>query len=543
MVLTNGRIYTVDGNRSWAEAVAITEGKISFIGSAAEAEASIGGNTTVLDLDGRMLLPAFQDSHIHPIGAGIEASRVDLNGLDDVGAYRAAIGEYATANPDVEWITGGGWSMSEFGPGGRPSKSIIDELVPDRPAYLSSADGHTGWANSRALEIAGIDDDTPNPPDGIIDRDPETGETIGSLQEGAMTMVTRHIPPETLQDRIAGLRYSIDLLHSYGITAITDAIVNRPELETYETLDANGELDLRVIGSLWWDRNRGLEQMDDLIALRDEFNNGGQLRPTAIKIMQDGVMENYTAAMLEPYHVESGTKGIPMVEPEQLRQAVVAADAAGFQVHFHAIGTAAVRQSLDAIEEALLENGQNNLRHHISHLQMIHPDDISRFRELEAIANFQPLWAYNDDYVTELTVPFVGEERAQWMYPIKSVLDTGAVVAFGSDWSVSTANPLPQIETAITRLSATGEDYPVMLPEERIDLESAIAAFTINAAFLNRHEDVTGSVEVGKHADLIVLDRNLFDIDAADISETRVLLTLFGGKVVHGDPAALQTSP
>lgn len=283
--------------------------------------------------------------------------------------------------------------------------------------------------------------------------------------------------------------------------------------------------------------------MDDLIALRDEFNNGGQLRPTAIKIMQDGVMENYTAAMLEPYHVESGTKGIPMVEPEQLRQAVVAADAAGFQVHFHAIGTAAVRQSLDAIEEALLENGQNNLRHHISHLQMIHPDDISRFRELEAIANFQPLWAYNDDYVTELTVPFVGEERAQWMYPIKSVLDTGAVVAFGSDWSVSTANPLPQIETAITRLSATGEDYPVMLPEERIDLESAIAAFTINAAFLNRHEDVTGSVEVGKHADLIVLDRNLFDIDAADISETRVLLTLFGGKVVHGDPAALQTSP
>ncbi|MDG2291295.1 MAG: amidohydrolase [Phycisphaerales bacterium] len=539
MVLTNGHIYTVDGARSWAEAVAITEGKISFVGSAAEAEASIGGNTTVIDLDGRMLLPAFQDSHIHPIGAGIEASRVDLNGLDSVGAYRSAIGEYATANPDVEWITGGGWSMSEFGPGGRPSKSIIDELVPDRPAYLSSADGHTGWANSRALEIAGIDDDTPNPSDGIIDRDPVTSEAIGSLQEGAMTMVTRHIPQETLQDRIAGLRYSMDLLHSYGITAITDAIVNRPELETYATLDANGELDLRVIGSLWWDRAKGLEQMDDLVALRDEFSNGGQLRPTTIKIMQDGVMENYTAAMLEPYHVDSRTKGIPMVEPEQLKEAVVAADAAGFQVHFHAIGTAAVRQSLDAIEEALLENGQSSLRHHISHLQMIHPDDISRFRELDAIANFQPLWAYNDDYVTELTVPFIGEERAQWMYPIKSVLDTGAVVAFGSDWSVSTANPLPQIETAITRLSATGEDYPVMLPEERIDLESAIVAFTINAAFLNRHEDVTGSVEVGKHADLIVLDRNLFDIDAVEISETRVLLTLFGGKVVHGDPAAL----
>lgn len=539
MVLTNGRIYTVDEARSWAEAVAISDGRISHVGTSTEVESLIGPNTTVVDLDGRMLLPAFQDSHIHPIYAGIEASRADLNDLDSVAGYRAVIGEYAAANPDAEWITGGGWSMSVFGPGGRPSKSIIDELVSDRPAYLSSADGHTGWANSEALEIAGITDDTPNPPDGIIDRDPETGEAIGSLQEGAMGLVTRHIPEDSLQDRVAGLRYSIDLLHGFGITSITDAIVNRPELETYESLDERGELDMRVIASLWWDRNKGLEQLDDLIALRDEFDNGGELRPTTIKIMQDGVMENYTAAMLEPYHVESGTKGIPMVEPELLKQAVVAADAAGFQVHFHAIGTAAVRQSLDAIEEALFENGQNGHRHHISHLQMVHPDDIPRFRELDAIANFQPLWAYNDEYVTELTVPFIGEERAQWMYPIKSVQDAGGMIAFGSDWSVSTANPFPQIETAITRLSATGEDYPVMLPEERIDLESAIVAFTINAAFLNRHEDDTGSIEVGKLADLIVLDQNLFEIEPADISETEVLLTLFGGEVVHGDPASL----
>ncbi|MDH3439259.1 MAG: amidohydrolase [Gammaproteobacteria bacterium] len=539
MVLTNGRVYTVDEARSWAEAVAISDGRISYVGTSAGAAPLIGSNTTVVDLGGRMLMPAFQDSHIHPIGAGIEASRCNLNDLDSVAGYRSAIGEYAAANPDVEWITGGGWSMSEFGPGGRPSKSIIDELVPDRPVYLSSADGHTGWANSRALEIAGITNDTPNPPDGIIDRDPETGEAIGSLQEGAMRLVTRHIPEDSLQDRISGLRYSIDMLHGYGITSITDAIVNRPELETYEALDERGELDLRVIGSLWWNRNEGIEQLDDLIALREEFDNGGQLRPTTVKIMQDGVMENYTAAMLEPYLVPSGTKGIPMVEPEQLKQAVVAIDAAGFQVHFHAIGTAAVRQSLDAIEEALIENGQNGHRHHISHLQMIHPDDIPRFRELETIANFQPLWAYNDDYVTELTVPFIGEERAQWMYPIKSVQDAGGMIAFGSDWSVSTANPMPQIETAVTRLSATGEDYPVMLPEERIDLESAIVAFTINAAFLNRHEDKTGSIEVGKLADLIVLDQNLFEIDPADISETEVLLTLFGGRVVHGDPSSL----
>jgi hypothetical protein len=538
-VFTNGRIYTVDDARRWAEAVAITDGRIVYVGSTDGANDFIGSDTNVVDLRGRMMLPAFQDSHIHPIYAGIEASRCDLNNINDLAGYRAAIGEYAVANPDVEWITGGGWSMSVFGPGGSPGKAIIDELVPDRPVYLSSRDGHSGWANSRALEIAGITRDTPDPPDGIIDRDPKTGAIIGSLQEGAMNLVTRHIPSETLTDRIGGLRYSMDLMHRYGITAFTDAIVERPALEAYEALDAGDELDLRVVASLWWNREQGLEQIDNLIALRDEFNNGGNLRPTTVKIMQDGVLENYTGALLGPYLVASGTKGIPMVEPELLKQAVTALDARGFQVHFHAIGDAAVRQSLDAIEEALLENGQLGNRHHISHLQLVHPDDHARFAELETIANFQPLWAYNDDYVTELTVPFIGEARASYMYPIKSIQDAGGMIAFGSDWSVSTANPFPQIETAVTRLSATGEDYPVLLPEERIDLQSAIAAFTINAAFLNKHDDETGSIEVGKLADLIVLDRNLFQIEPAGISETKILLTLFGGEPVHGDPASL----
>ena len=535
VLLTNGRIYTVDAARPWAESVAVTDGRIVFVGSNSDAAGYEGSNTTVVDLGGRMMLPAFQDSHIHPIGAGVEASSCDLNELDDLAAYRSTIGEYAAANPDVEWITGGGWSMSVFGPGGRPSKTIIDELVPDRPVYLSSADGHTGWANSRALEIAGITRDTPDPADGIIDRDPDTGEPIGSLQEGAMNLVTRHIPRTSIEDQVAGMTYSRDLLHGYGITSITDAIARRDDLQTYALMESRGELDLRVVASLWWERERGLEQIEDLVALRTEFDKGGLLRPTTVKIMQDGVMENYTAAMLEPYLVDSGTRGIPMVEPGLLRQAVAALDAIGFQVHFHAIGTAAVRQSLDAIEEALIENGQLGNRHHISHLQMIHPDDVPRFAELEAIANFQPLWAYNDEYVTELTVPFIGEERATWMYPIRSVLDTGGTIAFGSDWSVSTANPFPQIETAITRLSAAGEDYPVLLPEERIDLETAITAFTLNAAFLNKHEQDTGSIEVGKLADLIVLDRNLFELDPADISETKVLLTLFEGRPVHGD--------
>lgn len=533
-VLQHGYVYTVDANRSVAQAVAVTDGRIVYVGPDEGAAAFIGDNTRVVDLHGRMLMPGFQDSHIHPIMAGIEASACDLNGLPGIPEYRGKILDYATNNPDVPWILGGGWAMSVFGPGGAPSKSILDELIPDRPVYLSSQDGHTGWANSAALAIAGIDKNTPDPADGRIDRDPVTGEAIGSLQEGAMSLVTEHIPPNSLATRLMGLRYSIALLNSYGITAIQDAIVYEDDLKAYTELANRGELSLRVVASLWWETRKDMSQLPAMVALRDKYSKG-LIDARTIKVMQDGVMENYTAAMLEPYLVPSGTKGIPMVEPEQLKAIVSKLDAEGFQVHFHAIGDAAVRQSLDAVEEALIDNGALGHRHHISHLQMIDPTDIPRFKELDVIANFQPLWAYADEYVTELTIPFIGEERARWMYPIKSVLDTGATVAFGSDWSVSTANPFPQIETAVTRKSAIDDEMDAFIPEERIDLASAVAAFTINAAFLSRRETETGSIEVGKYADLVLLDQNLFEIEAKDISETTALATVFEGRVVHGE--------
>ncbi len=532
-VYRNGRIYTVDARRSWAEAVAITDGRIRYVGSDAGAAVHIGTNTTVVDLGGRMMLPAFQDIHIHPISGGIEASACDLNGLAGLPEYRSIIGEYAAANPEVPWILGGGWSMAVFGPGGAPSRTILDELVPDRPVYLSSADGHTGWANSIALDIAGITRDTPDPVDGRIDRDPQSGELVGSLQEGAMGLVTSHIPPTTLEERIAGLRYARNMLHRYGITSITDASVRPQNLEAYEALDQRGELNLRVVASLWWDRKKDEEQIPDLIAQREKYTKG-HVRATTVKIMQDGVLENYTGAMLEPYLLGGGTRGIPMVEPEFLKQAVTMLDAEGFQVHFHAIGDAAIRQSLDAVEEALTENGDLCHRHHISHLQVIHPDDIPRFAELKVVANFQPLWSAYDDYIKELNIPAIGEERTSWMYPIQSVKDAGGRVAFGSDWSVSTANPFYQMETAITRMDSNDYSIDPFIPDEAIDIETAIDAFTINAAFVNRHEDVTGSIEPGKYADLIVLDQNLIDIGSRAISDTQVLLTLLEGEAVYG---------
>ncbi|MDG1016740.1 MAG: amidohydrolase [Woeseiaceae bacterium] len=550
MILENGIIYTVNEAQPWAQAIAIKDGKITFVGSNDEVREFIGSNTKILNVDKKMIIPGMQDAHIHPISGGILAAACDLNGLSNIAEYRIAISNYANTNPDLDWITGGGWAMSVFGAGGKPSRKIIDELVSDRPVYLTSTDGHSGWANSLALEMAGITKDTPNPVDGIIDRDPETGELIGSLQEGAMTLMEKIIPPDSLESKLAGLRYSIKMLNGYGITAIQDAIVREPDLKTYQHLEENNELSLRVVASQWWERSEGLEQLKHFNLLRDKYTSR-LINPSTIKIMQDGLVENYTAVLVDHYHnVPGPTKGIPMVEPEFLKEVVTAVDAAGFQVHFHALGDGAARQSLDAVEESIYENGQLGNRHHISHLQLIHPDDFSRFAELDVVANFQPLWAYSGDYLTELAAPFVGQERLRWSYAIKTLEDAGAKIAFGSDWSVTSANPFHQIETSITRQSATNvtalenkpvdpeQDVPLFI-EESISLEAAIKAFTLNAAFVNKIESITGSLEVGKLADLVILDQNLFEIEPYDISETQALITFFEGQVVHGDLAQL----
>ena len=536
LALRNGAIYTVDGARSWAETVAIDDGRIVYVGNDAGAKDYIGPQTEVVDLEGRMVLPGMQDVHIHPISGGIEANGCDLNAATTVDEYIAIIRKYADEHPKDTWIKGGGWAMSSFGPGALARKELIDAVVPDRPVILWSRDGHTTWVNSKALEVAGITKDTKDPADGRIDRDPKTGEPSGSLQEGASSLVADKSPPDTDEKRDAGLRYSIKMLNRFGITGVQDASVNEEDLKSYRRVDEAGELTLRVVGSIWWERDQGLEQIDSIKNLRSEFT-AGRIDAGTVKIMQDGVMENYTAVVLEPYKLkgQKDVRGIPMVEPELLKKAVTQLDADGFQVHFHAIGDGAVRQALDAIEAARTANGARGLRHHISHIQLIHPDDQPRFRKLGVIANFQPLWAYADDYVTDLTLPFVSKETASYMYPIASMERSGAVVAFGSDWSVSSANPFEEMETAITRMGAVGETKTTWMPEERIGLPEAVAAFTINAAYTNRDEANTGSLEVGKRANLAVLDRNLFDIPATEISDAKVLVTLFEGKAVHGN--------
>jgi predicted amidohydrolase YtcJ len=549
LIFRGGAVYTVDPLRPRAESVAVLDGKILAVGSDKELRGLAGPNTTVFDLEGRMLLPGFQDAHVHPPSAGVQRLRCNLDAAEDRGGYLSAVKAYALANPDEPWIRGGGWSMAAF-PGGTPLKEDLDAVVPDRPVFLTNRDGHGAWVNSRALELAGITAATPDPSHGRIERAPD-GSPTGTLHEGSMDLVVTLLPGLTQDELLAGLLEGQAYLHSLGITAWQDAIVEEEQwgrsLDTYVAAAQRRELTARVVGALWWRRDEGLEQVQRLAALRDR-GRAGRFAATSVKIMQDGVLENFTGALIEPYldpctagdcgH-DPANRGISMVEPELLHEAVPALDAAGFQVHFHAIGDRAVREALDALETARTANGHNDHRHHIAHIQVVHPDDVGRFATLDVTANGQPLWAAYDDQMVELTIPFLGPERTAWQYPFASLKRAGARLAFGSDWSVSTPDPMEEMSVAVNRSlhPAAGETNPKaadpFLPDERLTLAEAIEAFTMGTAYVNHLDDVTGSIEVGKYADLAVVDRDLFSVDPGSIHEAAVVMTLVEGELVY----------
>jgi len=548
VVFVNGSVYTVDAARRWTRAVAVRGGRIVAVGTDDDVRSLIGARTEVHDLRDRMLLPGFQDAHVHPPSGGIEMLQCDMNEAYSLPEYERIAAAYAASHPDEEWILGGGWSMDAF-PNGTPDRAPLDRVLPDRPAFLPNRDGHTAWVNSRALEMAGITAETPDPPDGRIERDAQ-GRPTGALHEGAMTLVRKLTPPTTQEQWEEGLLAAQRYLHSLGITAWQDAIVggSYETYEAYRALAGRGDLTARVVGALWWDRLRGAEQIAELVDKR-ERGDVGRFRATSVKIMQDGVVETFTAAVIEPYLDAGGRPteryGMSFVDPEALKPYVTELDALGFQVHFHALAERAVRECLDALEAARAANGPNDLRHHLAHIQIVHPDDVPRFRRLGAVANAQPLWAMNEGQMRNLTIPFVGSERAGWQYPFASLHRAGATLAMGSDWGVSSPNPMWEIHVAVNRTSFPGYVYAdddeaveqPFLPDERLDLPTAIAAFTVGSAFVNHLEDVTGSIEPGKLADLVVLDRNPFEHPREEIHRTRPLLTMVEGVPVHVDPS------
>ncbi|HTC86465.1 MAG TPA: amidohydrolase [Candidatus Acidoferrum sp.] len=535
LVLTGGSVMTMDAVRRDAAAVAVRDGRIVAVGQADAAAAHIGPRTRVVELAGKTVLPSFQDAHIHPVLGGLGLLRCPLHEVAVTpAAYVEAIAAYAAAQPDLAWVEGDGWYMAAF-PGGTPRREDLDRAVPDRPAFFMNRDGHGAWVNSRALALAGIDRDTPDPADGRIERDPD-GSPTGTLHEGAANLVARLIPPATAAEKVEGLRRAQAYLHALGITAWQDAWVAPDDLTAYRTFAERGDLTARAIACLWWERDRGAEQIEEFVEAR-RVSSIGRLRVTTVKIMLDGVMENYTASMLHPYLDRDGhpttNRGIDFVDPVALRGFVTRLDALGFQVHMHALGDRAVRQGLDAVEAARAANGPSDNRHHLAHIQAVDPADWPRFRALGAVANMQPLWAARDDQMLDLTLPFVTEDRWPFQYPFKSLRRAGAILAGGSDWTVSTPNVLMEVETAVNRVSPYDRDRPPLGAEEAIDLVDALAAFTIGSAYVNHLDDVTGSIEVSKLADLVVLDRNVQGEDRARIGDARVLLTLMEGQPVY----------
>jgi predicted amidohydrolase YtcJ len=533
-LVVTGDITTVDAVRRWAGAVAVRGDRIVAVGTEREVRERVGGTPPVLS--GACIVPGFQDAHIHAAFAGRILRNVNLDDLSSKDAYVERVGAFARDHPELPWIVGGGWYNAVFAAEGWPRREDLDAAVPDRPVFLMNTDTHAAWVNTEALRRGGLTAATADPWDGYAVRDPD-GSPSGCLQEGAAyTFWADVVPRESVEGWAASIRVAQRELHALGITGWQDAWVEPDLLRGYRALDDAGELTARVVAALWWDRHRGPEQIDGLVEQRS-WGTGGNLHASTVKIMLDGCPESGTASLLDPYEGDVGRdhgRGIQFVEAAALREAVTRLDALGFPVHLHALGDRAVRSALDAVETARATNGAKDLRHHIAHLQLPDPTDVPRLRQLGVVANIQPFWAQPDPMTETMTKPLIGA-RAARLYPIGDLRRSGAVLCFGSDWPVSTPNPFEEMEVAVTRRAVGDPDGDVLDPAQRIDLPGALAAFTRGSAYVN-HDDDAGSIEVGKRADLVVLDRNPFDGPLHAIGETTVVATLGSGRVVYERP-------
>ena len=549
LVLVGGKIRTPGHPSGFVQALAARDGVIQALGSDDDIRELAGPSTRVVDLGGRLALPAFGDAHVHAVSGGLESLRCNLLGLRTRHDCLAAVAAYSAALAADAWVLGGGWAMEAF-PGGTPTAADLDTVTGGRPAFIPNRDHHSAWVNTAALERAGVDASTPDPVDGRIERD-AAGNPAGALHDGAMRLVAAHVPPATAAELTDGLLAAQTYLHSLGITSFQDACVGSagelgiPDaFGAYRRAAADGLLTCRVVGALWWDRSRGIAQLEDLLTRREQARDG-QFRATTVKLMLDGVCETFTAAMSAPYldghgHPTSHS-GRLFIEPDELRDVTGQLAAEGFQLHFHALGDLAVSTALDVLE-ALPAQQRRSGRHHLAHLQFIAPGDMDRFRSLGAVANFQPLWACSDPQMENLTLPFVGPERAAWQYQIGSLARRGTRIAFGSDWPVSTPDPLQEMHVAVNRVLSGRQGKPgtpeceqPFLPDQAITLDTAIGAFTSGVAYVNHAEDVAGRLLPGMRADVAVLDQDLYSIPASGIGGTSVVMTIANGKVVFGD--------
>lgn len=540
MVLRGGALYTSGMERSAPGAVAVSGGRIVYAGPEEGAAARIGKKTRVVEAQGGLILPGFQDGHVHPLMGGQALLECPLFEMDSLDAYLDAVRRCGETGAGRSFVRGRGWLPAVF-PSGGPDKRQLDRVMPDRPVMLKALDAHSAWVNSKALELAGISAETPDPPGGRIERYPGSNEPSGVLREwSAMAPVEDSLPPLSHGERLAAVRAYLDMAARLGITGVHEALAHQEHLEVYRELARNDELTLRLNAAVVCEPEAGLDFIPELLAFRRDYSVG-LLEVRTGKFFLDGVAEGHTAYLLEPYADMPGFTSEPIWPPDAWRRMAEALDREGVQVHLHVIGDGAIRMALDGLEHARRVNGPRGNRHQVAHLDLILPSDIRRLRAVGAVANLQPWWFYEDEVYRQCLIPGLGPERAGRLYPARSILEAGVVTACGSDWPAGgdfvSCNPLDGIQIGVTRRGVEPDAPPAFRPEQGLALRQLLDCFTMGTAYANFREGETGSLTPGKSADLVVLDRDLFDIPAEEISRAKVLLTLFRGETVHHDPA------
>ena len=540
LVMLNGGIYTVDAERRWAEAAAIADGMIVAVGSNDDIRPYVGEGTEVIDLDGRMAMPGIHDSHVHPLEGGYEQVYCTLweeRGVDAIISKLQA----CEKTHEGEWFNALGLDLGSFGLRG-PDKSILDGLSQDKYIFVDGSDGHAALVNDKVLELVGIDENSVAPEDGVIERREGSKEPNGTLRESSRDLVDKIRPPRDFDTSLKAMRGAVQRMNSLGITSAYDVWVGEHEMQVYKTLHDEGQLSMRVLGAIIdegiFEKHAG-EDFERLLRERAVYETEN-VSFNSIKMMVDGVFEGETGAVLQPY-LTTGKLGPLYRAPDDLRTRVKRYYDMGMQLHFHAMGDRAVQESLNALEYARANGDEalKNVRHTISHLGLVAASDFPRFAELNAGASVTMVWASTDEWTHKLEIPALGIERVKNLYPISSIQAAGGTILGGSDWNYGELDPLLSIETAITRDepqgSASESEYEI-LGDEIVNLETMIDAYTINGAWQIHAEDVSGSIEAGKRADIAIYDRNLFKIDVYEISEAQVDLTIFDGHVVYRRP-------
>ena len=531
LIIINADICTMDALSPRVQALAVTAGRVSALGSNDVIKNLAANTTRVIDAGGRLVLPGFQDTHIHLQDGGFDYSQnAPLNDVETITDLQKVLADFARTH-DRPWVNGVGWYTGIF-TDHNLDRHVLDKAVPDRPCYIVASDGHNACLNSKGCAAVGLVRGTADPENGHFVLD-GNGEPTGMLHEYATFWAEDRMPLPTDADYANGVRHSQALCNRHGITGVIDASVNERHARVYHGLERAGDLTVRVAATAKVISSENTEEaVRRLEDLRRNYTSP-MFKIHSAKFFLDGVLENRTGVMLEPFSDALGGNGQLMFGHNQVKELFTAFDAARFQIHVHVIGDGAVRAALDGLEAARMANGTWPSLHQLAHVQCIDAADIPRFRELGVMANIQTLWARHEPSVTDVALPLVGEERGKWMYAFRSLIDAGANYAISSDWGVSTLNPFPIMETAITRQPPRKNgDHPVFLPEQRMTREECVKGYTINAAQAAWREAETGSLSVGKYADLILLDRDIFTCDIYDIGDTEVLLTLLGGNEV-----------